>query len=146
LVNTTIHFARAPDPNDLLASPWRFPWKSDRFHWAMLEKSFGGWYPRMGQLNECADGRFEMTNSVDGTQDYHWTSEAWLTRVQRELKRLTGLPRLAWRSLPAIAGHPKQCTTMLVCMLVSQSWNWQFRTDDPPTRLLRQSWRYRPDH
>ena len=142
LVNTTIHFVRAPDPNDLLASPWRFRWGSDRFHWAMLEKSFGGWYPRMGQLNECAAGRFDMTKTVDGTQDYHWTSEAWLARVQRELRRLTGLPRLAWRSLPIMARHPTQSATMLICMLVSQSWNWQFRTANPPTRLLRQSWRY----
>jgi hypothetical protein len=28
-------------------------------------------------------------------------------------------------------------------MLGSESWNWQFRGDDPPTRLLRQTWDYR---
>ena len=54
LINTTIHFVRRPDPRDLLASPLRFRWGCERFHWAMLNRSFGGWYPRMGQLEACA--------------------------------------------------------------------------------------------
>jgi cyclopropane fatty-acyl-phospholipid synthase-like methyltransferase len=141
LVNTTIHFVSTPDPNELVESPWRFRWGTDRFHWAMLEKSFGGWYPRLGQLESCAAGQFELQKTVDGTQDYHWTSEAWLARVSAELRRAGRVPGLVWRSLPVIARHPKQCATMLVCMLVSQSWNWQFRGADPPTRLLRQTWR-----
>jgi cyclopropane fatty-acyl-phospholipid synthase-like methyltransferase len=142
LINTTIHFVRPPDPNDLVASPRRFRRGTDRFHWAMLEKSFGGWYPRLGQLEACASGRFALAKTVDGTEDYHWTSEAWLSRVRAELRRAAGLPRLAWRSLPVMARHPHQCVTMLECMLISQSWNWQFRGADPPTRLLRQTWRY----
>jgi cyclopropane fatty-acyl-phospholipid synthase-like methyltransferase len=142
-VNTTIYFVRPPDPRDLLASPFRFRWGSDNFHWAMLEKSFGGWYPRMGQLEACAAGRFDLTKTVDGTYDYHLTSEEWLRRVKHEMRRLHSAPQIAWRSLPVILKHPRQCFMMLACMLVSQSWNWQFRALTPPTRLLRQTWQYR---
>jgi cyclopropane fatty-acyl-phospholipid synthase-like methyltransferase len=143
-INTTIYFVRPPDPRDLLRSPWRYRWGSDNFHWSMLERSFGGWYPRMGQLEACASGLFRVRNTVDGTYDYHLTSEHWLRRVQREICRVQGAPRLLWRSLGIMARRPRQCFTMLACMLASQSWNWQFRTSDPPTRLLRQTWDYVP--
>jgi cyclopropane fatty-acyl-phospholipid synthase-like methyltransferase len=143
-INTTIYFVRPPAPRNLLYSPFRFRWGSDNFHWAMLERSFGGWYPRMGQLEASANKLFAVTKTVDGTEDYHLTSEEWLRRVQREFRRISVAPRLAWNSLGVIARHPKQCFTMLACMMVSQSWNWQFRTADPPTRLLRQTWDYLP--
>ena len=144
LINTTIHFVRRPDPRDLLAGPLRFRWGCDRFHWAMLNRSFGGWYPRMGQLEACAGGKFQLAKTVDGTYDYHLTSEQWLRRVQSEMRRLRSAPRLLGLSLGVMARHPVQCCMMLACMLVSQSWNWQFRTSDPPTRLLRQTWDYVP--
>jgi cyclopropane fatty-acyl-phospholipid synthase-like methyltransferase len=143
-INTTIYFVRPPDPRNLLASPFRFRWGSDNFHWSMLERSFGGWYPRMGQLEACAGSSFALRHTVDGTQDYHFTSEHWLASVQKELSRLRGAPGILWRSLGVLTRHPRQCVTMLTCMLVSQSWNWQFRTDNPPTRLLRQTWDWVP--
>jgi hypothetical protein len=40
--------------------------------------------------------------------------------------------------------HPVQCLAMFVCMLGSQSWNWQFRGPNPPTRLLRHTWAWEP--
>ncbi len=128
----------------LLKSPFSYRWGSDDFHWAMLERSFGGWYPRLGQLEACAAGNFAITKTVDGTQDYHLTSEHWLERVRREMFRVRSAPRMTWRSLGVMARHPRQCATMLTCMLMAQSWNWQFRTSDPPTRLLRQTWDYVP--
>jgi cyclopropane fatty-acyl-phospholipid synthase-like methyltransferase len=143
-INTTIYFVRPPDPRNLLSSPLRYRWGSDNFHWAMLERSFGGWYPRMGQLEACAGSSFALRNSVDGTADYHLTSEYWLGRVQSEIRSLASVPGMLWRSLGVLARHPKQCSTMLTCMLVSQSWNWQFRSDAPPTRLLRQTWDWVP--
>jgi cyclopropane-fatty-acyl-phospholipid synthase len=143
-VNTTIHFARRPNARDLLERPWRFRWGSDSFHWAMLNRSFGGWYPRLGQLEACAGARFRLRKTVDGTYDYYLTSEEWLRRVSREMRRLRAAPAMLWRSLGVIGRHPRQCLTMLACMLVTQSWNWQFRTSDPPTRLLRQTWDVAP--
>ncbi len=143
-INTTINFVRPPNPRDLLRSPLTFQWGTDRFHWSMLERSFGGWYPRLGQLERCGADLFAVRTTVDGTYDYHLTSEHWLRRVRNEMLRLRGAPRLMARSLGIIARRPRQCATMLACMLVSQSWNWQFRTSDPPTRLLRQTWDYVP--
>ena len=31
---------------------------------------------------------------------------------------------------------------MIRCLLICESWNWQFRGAHPPTRLLRQTWAY----
>src|SRR5204863_144211 len=81
LVTTTIHFVRAPDPRNLLKGPFAFPWGSDNFHWAMLARSFGGWYPMLGQFNRCAAGLFHNIHTTDGTYDYHLTSEEWLRRM-----------------------------------------------------------------
>jgi hypothetical protein len=38
---------------------------------------------------------------------------------------------------------PGQFLTLLLNLLSSESWNWQFRPPNPPTRLLRQTWAYR---
>jgi hypothetical protein len=32
---------------------------------------------------------------------------------------------------------------MLLCLLATESWNWQFRGADPATRLIRLTWNYR---
>jgi hypothetical protein len=45
-------------------------------------------------------------------------------------------------SLPVLLQHPVQYPTLLWCLLISESWNWQFRPP-APTRLLRQTWEYR---
>jgi cyclopropane fatty-acyl-phospholipid synthase-like methyltransferase len=144
LVTTTIHFVRPPPPTDLLRSPREFPTGSDSFHWAHLEKSFGGFYPRLGQFESCSPPWFELEKAVDGTEDYRLTSEAWLSRVQAAIRSPGGLARLTRRSLPVLLTHPFQSASMLACMLRWQSWNWQFRGDNAPTRLLRQTWVARP--
>lgn len=141
LINTTIHFIRNPRPEALLGSPWRYRWGSNEFHYAWLARSFGGFYPAIGQLERCAGGRFAMLKSVDGTLDYHLTSEEWLRRIRAALRARTGLAILL-KSLPFVARHPQQALTMLFTMLVTESWNWQFRGSEPPTRLLRQTWQY----
>jgi cyclopropane fatty-acyl-phospholipid synthase-like methyltransferase len=141
LITTTIHFVRSPDPYNLLKSPFRFRWGSEDFHWAMLAKSFGGWYPVRGQFSRCAAGLFEDIHQTDGTQDYHFTSEEWLRRMQTILPTAKGLKLLA-SSLPYAVHHPIQFAAMFTCMLASQSWNWQFRGPNPPTRLIRQTWAY----
>jgi len=140
-INTTIHFIRVPDPRDLLKDPRTFPKNSDSFHWAMLARSFGGWYPELGQLERAAAGFFKLVKTVDGTYDYHLTSEEWLRRLRRVLPTAKGAAILV-KALPFAIRHPRQYFTMLSCMLGSESWNWQFRAPDPPTRLLRQTWDY----
>jgi cyclopropane fatty-acyl-phospholipid synthase-like methyltransferase len=139
LITTTIHFVRTPDPRNLLRSPLAFRDGSDDFHWAMLARSFGGWYPVAGQFERCTAGLFDLERTLDGTYDYHLTSEEWLRRIHAVLPSWKGLKILAG-SMPYAARHPWQYLIMLYCMLGSQSWNWQFRGPSPPTRLLRQTW------
>lgn len=141
LITTTIHFVRPPNPRDLMKSPLAFPWGSDDFHWAMLNRSFGGWYPVRGQFARCAAGLFEDIHQTDGTQDYCFTSEEWLRRMQGMLPTAQGLKLLAG-SIPYAVRHPLHFAAMFACMLGSQSWNWQFRGPNPPTRLIRQTWSY----
>lgn len=139
VVNTTVHFARAPRPEDLLKGPLSFRPYSDKFHYSLLVRSFGGFYPVDGQLERCAQGSFELIREVDGTRDYFFTSEEWLRRVRRALFSLTGFKIFA-RAIPMMFRAPKQLITMITCMLITQSWNWQFRSDDPPAKLWRQTW------
>jgi hypothetical protein len=142
LITTTIHFVRRPEPQNLLRSPFAFRWGSDNFHWAMLARSFGGWYPVAGQFQRCSDGLFRLQRTVDGTYDYHLTSEEWLRRIRATLPSAKGLRVLA-SAVPYALRHPVQYATMLTCMLASQSWNWQFRGgQNAPTQLLRQTWDY----
>jgi cyclopropane-fatty-acyl-phospholipid synthase len=143
VVNTTVHFAERPEPEHLTRSPWSWrPW-SDNFHYCMLVRSFGGYYPEDGQLERCADGRFELLREVDGTLDYYYTSEEWLRRIRRALVSPTAM-RIFARSIPVVLTQPLQYLTMFWCMLVSESWNWQFRGANPPAKLWRQTWRLVP--
>jgi len=144
VVNTTVHFARPPaDPVRLTRPVFTLRPFSDDFHYAMLVRSFGGYYPVDGQLERCASGWFDLVKEVDGTRDYYYTSEEWLRRIQRALVSPTGL-RILWRAVPMFFKHPVQTLTMITCMLITRSWNWQFRTDHPPAKLWRQTWVYRP--
>jgi len=141
-INTTINFVRPPEPGDLLKSPGSFPRGSDAFHYAWLARAFGGWYPKLGQLEACGQRHFTPRTTLDGTYDYYLTSEEWLRRIQAEMFSLRGGLKFLNGSLKLLARHPKQLATMLNCMLVTQSWNWQFRAPNPPTRLLRTTWDY----
>lgn len=138
---TTIHFVRRPTPAELIRPLYLSRPGSDAYHFALLARSFGGWYPVAGQLERCADGYFDLVDEVDGTDDYRRTSEEWLSRVRRRLWSRDGVNALAG-ALPILLRHPAQFLTMLWCLLVSESWNWQFRPP-APTRLLRQTWEYR---
>jgi cyclopropane-fatty-acyl-phospholipid synthase len=140
-INTTIHFVRPPRPEALLVSPWHHPRGSDNWHWAWLARSFGGFYPTFGQFERCAAGCFRLLTTVDGTQDYHFTSEEWLRRIRAVLRTALGL-KILLTSVPFALRHPRQTFDMLTCMLGTESWNWQFREPNAPTRLLRQTWQY----
>jgi cyclopropane-fatty-acyl-phospholipid synthase len=140
---TTIHFVRKPDdPLNLLRSPFSFRWGSDNFHWAVLERGWCGYYPEVDQLRRCAEGYFDLIEEVDGTEDYCLTSEEWLRRLRRALLSPL-LVKIALRSLPVLMRSPSQFLTLMLSLLISESWNWQFRPPKAPTKLLRQTWAYR---
>jgi len=140
---TTIHFVRKPViATDLTRNPFAFRWGSDDFHWAVLERGWGGYYPEIGQLHRCAEGYFELFEEIDGTEDYRLTSEEWVGRVRRALLSFRVM-KIAFRSLPVLVRFPGQFLTLLLSLLLSESWNWQFHSTNAPTRLLRQTWEYR---
>ena len=140
---TTIHVLRPPsDARNLLKRPFAFRYGSDDFHWSVLSHGWGGYYPVPGQLRRCAEGYFDLVEEVDGTEDYRLTSEEWLRRVRLAILS-PQVVMIALRSLPVFFRAPRQFLTLLLGDLLSQSWNWQFRQPNPPTRLLRQTWAYR---
>jgi len=139
LINTTIHFDSAQiPPRVAMASPWSFPWGSHNFHYAWLVRGFGGYYPTLGQLQRCACPYFNLIHQRDATQDYQWTSEEWLRHGKRSLFSLRQWSHL----LPFAMRHPVHTTRMMFLLLVTQSWNWQFRTAQPPMKHLWQIWEY----
>jgi cyclopropane-fatty-acyl-phospholipid synthase len=142
-VTTTIHILRPPsDPRAVLKRPSSFPFGSDDYHWSVLEHGWGGYYPELRQLRRCAEDYFDLIEEVDGTEDYRLTSEEWLRRVLRAL-RSPRVVMIGLRSLPVFVRAPSQFITLLRGFISSESWNWQFRPPNPPTRLLRQTWQYR---
>ena len=139
LINTTIHFDRLEiSPNEALRSPWSFGWMSDKFHYALLVRGFGGYYPELGQFARCSAPFFKLISERDATYDYHLTSEEWLRHGKRSLVT----PRQWARLLPFALRHPLHAANMMFLLLWSQSWNWQFRTDRPPMKHLWQTWSY----
>lgn len=93
-VTTAIHF-REPnqaDPNEIAKGPYQLPRGSDarNFSWT-LRQIFGGWLPEPGQFERCTDGLFKLVRKVDGTHNYHLTSEYWLKAA-----RLSLLTPTAW--------------------------------------------------
>jgi cyclopropane fatty-acyl-phospholipid synthase-like methyltransferase len=136
-INTTIHFGRyQPDPHNALKGPWAFRPFSDDYHYAWLMRGFGGYYPTPGQFERCARPCFRLLRERDATFDYHLTSEEWLRRGKRSLWSVRDWARL----FPFGVCHPLHTSRMLFALLVAQSWNWQFRGEQPPMKHLWQTW------
>jgi hypothetical protein len=65
-------------------------------------------------------------------------------RMARMLRGLYTNPKLVWRIARSVARHPRAGATMLECFFIEKTWDWQFRGEDPPMRLLRHTWRRNP--
>ncbi|WP_254507822.1 SAM-dependent methyltransferase [Anatilimnocola floriformis] len=137
-VTTAIHVKRDVKPEYLLASWLNQPLGSDRRHFSLLHHWMGGYYPVDGQLAECAKPFFTLEKEVDGTLGYKVANDY---RMARMLRGLYTNPTLVWRLLNSLVHHPFVAATMLESFFIEQSWDWQFRGDNPPMKLLRQTWR-----
>ena len=138
---TTIHFrGKRIDPNIALRNPLSLPYGSDEFYYAWLAQSFGGYYPVVGQLEQCANPWFTLEHENDGTYDYYLTSKEWMRRMYAALVNPAKMP-LVWKEIARwVFRHPRQITIGLLGVLIFQSWIWQFKTKSPPMILLRQTW------
>lgn len=131
-------------PAELRKSPWLLGWKSPKFHYALLQRAFGGSYPELGQLERCAAPCFKLAREIDGTLDYHWTSEEWMRRIYAALRSWSRGPRMVARMAKYLLAHPRHGLAMIACLFLAESWQWQFRGERPPMRLLRQTWQWQP--
>lgn len=137
-VTTALHVKEPLDPAELLAPWYRFPRGSARRQFSLLHHWFGGYYPVFGQLAKCAQPYFSLEKEVDGTLGYKIASEY---RMQRMRHALFTSPQVVWGILKALVHHPRVTSTLLNGYFIEQSWDWQFRGEQPPTTLLRQTWR-----
>jgi len=101
----------------------------------------GGYYPVDGQLAACAEPYFALAAQVDGTPGYRIANDF---RMARMLRGWYASPRMVWRIVRALMRYPRVTSAMLECYFIEKSWDWQFRGDDPPMKLLRHTWRRRP--
>ncbi len=142
LATTVIHFQKSVDPKEIAKGSGRYRRGDDRYHFTqVLLEDFGGWYPLGDQLVEDARGMFVREQHYDGTEDYHWTSEYWLTRMKHETSRN---PKVWFALAGKLIPHPKATMSMLDDLIFSQSWMWQFRRQangEIPTVLWRDVWR-----
>jgi cyclopropane-fatty-acyl-phospholipid synthase len=139
LVTTAIHwrFFGQMHPLAMTGDPKRWPEGSLNYHLCSLHRSFGGWYPSPGQLERCAKGYFRLAVAEDGTHDYHLTSEHWVRQMRRAL---LFNPRSWSTAIRTLAHMPRATLNMLRCVLIDESWSYQFRGDPPPTQLWRHTW------
>ncbi|HEY4504688.1 MAG TPA: class I SAM-dependent methyltransferase [Candidatus Paceibacterota bacterium] len=135
---TVIHIGSVDiNPRELLKHPLLHGWGSSAFHYGLLTRSFGGFYPQIGQLKKCAKIFFELIKEVDGTEDYRLTSESWITMTNKSLR--SNVPYLL-KIFGRFLRHPYHTALFGLSLLIAKSWNWQFRGSSPPMRLVRQTW------
>ncbi|MGV8161709.1 MAG: SAM-dependent methyltransferase [Candidatus Nanoarchaeia archaeon] len=112
--------------------------KNGQNHLNNIFRNFGGYYPQEHQLEKCAKNKFRKIKEIEGTNDYRITSEYWLNQMKR---KLLSSPKVWFGLLGKIIRHPVAAIKLLHCLLISQSWNWQFRGTPAPTKLLRITWK-----
>jgi hypothetical protein len=140
-VTTAIHVKGDPRPEDLLTPWYKHPRGSDQRHYSLLHNWMGGWYPVDGQLEECAAPYFSLEAEMDGSVGY---GIANAIRLKRMMRGLYTNPKMVWRIARALLRYPRVTSTMIECYFIEQTWDWQFRGDNPPMKLLRHTWKRKP--
>lgn len=140
-VTTAIHVPEPLDPDVLLTEWRRLPRGSAERMFSLLHHWFGGYYPTYTQLAECARPYFSLEKQTDGTTGYGAASQYRMSRMRRALATK---PKVLWNIAKALARQPRTTAQLLYAYFIAEAWDWQFRGETPPTRLLRQTWRRNP--
>lgn len=141
VATTVIHFRNKPvPPGRILAPWWSHPFDRPAFHFSLLHRGYGGYYPVPGQLSQCAAPLFACVLEQDGTEDYRLTSEAWRQKLRAAMRENAEFRR---RLVRHARRRPWHTAHFALSFFGPQSWPWQFRGDPPPTILYRQVWRAR---
>lgn len=143
VATTAIHFrAEHMDPRKLLMNPLLQLLDREGFHASILYRGYGGYYPRENQLEKSANDHFILVKKVDGTEDYHITSEHWCKEYRKALFTNPAFIR-------ALSGHllkhPMHTIWIAASYVGPQSWAWQFRGDISRAVLYRHTWEKRKD-
>lgn len=137
-VTTAIHVPEPLDPDALLSDWRRLPKGSSERMFSLLHHWFGGYYPTYTQLAECARPYFELEKQTDGTTGYGAASQYRMSRMRRAMATK---PKVLWNIAKALSRRPQAMAQLLYAYFIEEAWDWQFRGETPPTRLLRQTWR-----
>lgn len=142
LVTTTLHFrGAAVAPEKCLRSPLRQWRDAEGFHFAILHRGYGGYYPVPGQLARCAEGFFRQVREVDGTRDYGWTADDWLRLFRRAMWRQWRFDAVLLRHMVC---HPWHTLWFMASFLGPASQLWQFRGEPTPVQHFRHTWQALP--
>ena len=140
VVTTALHFRGSPvAPAKFLRSPFLQWLDPHGFHFAILHRGYGGYYPVAGQLERCASGFFRLVREVDGTQDYGFTAEDWLRMFRRAFRRGFGAALLRH-----FLRRPVHSFWFAASFLGPASELWQFRGDPTPVQHFRHTWETLP--
>ncbi len=138
VVTTALHFRGDPiAPAKLLRSPLLQIFDRQAFHFAILHRGYGGYYPVPGQLERCAQEHFRLVREVDGTEDYGFTADHWLRMF---LRALGSRPRFGAALARYLAHHPVHACWFIASFLGPASQLWQFRGDPTPVQHFRHTW------
>jgi len=138
VATTAIHFAgQQLHPKRLLRNPFLQLLHNKGFHFSIIHKGYGGYYPNKGQLERSASNLFTLTKEVDGTEDYRLTSEYWCKAIKSALWHKKELRR---QLFCLFFKKPIPTFWITLSMTGTEAWPWQFRGKNPPTRLYRQTW------
>ncbi|MEK7664576.1 MAG: class I SAM-dependent methyltransferase [Patescibacteria group bacterium] len=138
VATTTIHFAdKQLNPRMFLRNPFLQLLRKEGFHFSILHRGYGGYYPEQGQLERCAKGLFKLVKEIDGTEDYRLTSEYWCKALKNALWYNKEFRR---RLFYSFLKKPAHTFWVVLSMIGPEAWPWQFRGKNPPTRLYRQTW------
>lgn len=138
LATTALHFRDGHiDPHKLLKSPLSQLFTSKEFHFSILHRGYGGYYPVPGQLEKCADGVFTLIKEVDGTRDYGFTAEDWLRKFLRAMVTTTKFPAALTRFFFC---NPAHTFWFVMSFLGPASQLWQFRGQETPVQHFRHTW------
>ncbi len=138
LATTTIHFRGSPVPPEMfLRNPFLQIFNNQGFHFSALHRGYGGYYPETGQLERSAEGLFKLVKEIDGTEDYRITSDYWCRQLKSAFFRKR---EFRIKLLLCFLRNPRHTFWAVLSMLGPEAWPWQFRGENPPVKLLRQTW------
>lgn len=139
VATTAIHFSHNHVyPRKLLRHPFLQIFNTIGFHDAILNRGYGGYYPVKGQLEQCAKNCFTLEKEIDGTEDYRLTSEHWCNQYN---KALFHNKKFIKELTKHFLKKPFHTFWTIMSFVGFESWPWQFRGENPPTRLYRQTWK-----